>query len=380
MDDGFAPRTCSMRTEGPAPFGVYVHVPFCRARCDYCAFATWTDRDHLMGRYVDALHAELAWRSDRGQLFSATSAFVGGGTPSRLDADLLCGVLAAIPLAQGAEVTVECNPEDVDVDRLAAYREAGVTRVSVGIQSTSPRVLRSLGRRHGTGALADVARAVAAVGLSTWNVDLIVGDTAESDDDLRRTLGDVLSLEDPPGHVSAYLLTPEPGTPLGDDPARHPDEDVAAARYELVDATLTAAGYAWEEISNWAKPGHEARHNWLYWTEGAYVGVGCAAHSHLDGERSWNVRTPERYCDLVERGVDPTAGTEMLDAVRRGFEARSLALRTRTGVESDALDDVDALGDLVEVRDGRAVLTVRGRLLANQVSLHLREGPLETHR
>ncbi len=369
-----------MRTEGPAPFGVYVHVPFCRARCDYCAFATWTDRDHLMGRYADAVRAELAWRAGRGQLSPATSVFVGGGTPSRLDADLLCGVLGAIPLTAGAEVTVECNPEDVDAARLAAYREAGVTRVSVGIQSTSPRVLRSLGRRHGTGALADVARAVAAVGLPTWNVDLIVGDTAESDDDLRRTLDDVLSLDGPPGHVSAYLLTPEPGTPLGDDPARHPDEDVAAARYELVDATLTAAGYEWEEISNWAKPGHEARHNWLYWTEGAYLGVGCAAHSHLDAERSWNVRTPERYCDLVERGEDPTAGRETLDALRRGFEARSLALRTRAGVEVGALDDVAALGDLVEVRDGRAVLTVRGRLLANQVSLHLREGALEAHR
>ncbi len=180
-------------------------------------------------------------------------------------------------------------------------------------------------------------------------------------------------LAHPPPHVSAYLLTPEPGTPLGADPTRHPDEDVAAARYELVEEVLTAAGYGFEEISNWALPGHEARHNWLYWTGGEYAGVGCAAHSHLAGTRSWNVRTPERYCAMLERGVHPTAGEETLDGPGRRFEERALSLRTRVGVDVGALDDVGALGDLV-ARDGdRVVLTVRGRLLASQVSLHLRE-------
>jgi putative oxygen-independent coproporphyrinogen III oxidase len=363
--------TTSSSTERPLPFGVYVHVPFCRSRCDYCAFATWTDRDELMGAYVEALHRELAARDEAGSIHRATSVFFGGGTPSRLDTAALCGVLGAIERHDDAEVTVEVNPEDADVERLAAYREAGVTRVSFGIQSTSARVLGSLGRRHGTGALRAVADAVAEVGFATWNVDLIIGDTAESDDDLRATLDDVLSLQHAPPHVSAYALTPEPGTPLGDDVARHPDDDVVASRYELVDERLSAMGYRFEEISNWAKPGHEARHNWLYWTGGEYAGLGCAAHSHLGAVRSWNVRTPERYIALLSRGELPTAGSESLDGPRASFELASLSLRTRRGVPATAFDDVNALGDLV-VRDGdHVVLTRRGRLLATAVSLHL---------
>jgi len=355
-------------------FGVYVHVPFCRARCDYCAFATWTDRDHLIGDYVAALHRELGRRRALGGIRAATSVFFGGGTPSRLAAEDLCGVLAAIETRPGAEVTVECNPEDVDHARLGAYRAAGATRISCGIQSTSARVLRSLGRRHGTGALERVAGVVADVGFASWNVDLIIGDTAERDEDLAATLDDVLSLRTPPPHVSAYGLTPEPGTPLGDDPARHPDDDVVARRYEMVDSRLTGAGYRFEEVSNWALPGHEARHNWLYWTGGEYAGVGCAAHSHLGGTRSWNVRTPTRYCELVAEGRDPTAGTETLDEPARRFEALSLLLRTRLGVPLDAFDDVHALGDLVDLDGDRVVLSVRGRLLANQVTLRLGEG------
>jgi oxygen-independent coproporphyrinogen-3 oxidase len=360
-------------------FGVYVHVPFCARRCDYCAFATWTDRDHLMGPYTEALHLELARRRSAGTVRPATSVFVGGGTPSRLPAPHLCGVLEAIERVPGAEVTVECNPEDVEVALLAAYKRAGVTRLSVGIQSTSARVLASLGRRHGTGALTHVARCVDEVGFESWNVDLIVGDVAESDADLAATLDDVLGLANPPPHVSAYALTPEPGTPLGEDPRRHPDDDVVAHRYELVDQRLADAGYRWEEVSNWARPGHEARHNWLYWTEGEYAGIGCAAHSHLAGVRSWNVRTPQRYVSLLARGEDPTGGAESLDAEQRAFEAHLLALRTRRGVPHDALD-TEALGDLVDVVGGRAVLTRRGRLLANQVSVRLRTGTLVADR
>jgi putative oxygen-independent coproporphyrinogen III oxidase len=367
------------RTGGAKAFGVYVHIPFCRQRCDYCAFATWTDRDHLIDEYVAALHAELAQRARHGTIRPATSVFFGGGTPSRLPAASLCSVLDAIERHDGAEVTVECNPEDVSTDRLAAYARAGVTRISVGIQSTSPAVLRSLGRRHGTGAVHDVARCVSASGIGSWNVDLIIGDRAETDASLARTLDEVLGLAHAPPHVSAYALTPEPGTPLGADRARHPDDDVVARRYELVDQRMGAAGYRWEEISNWALPGHEARHNWLYWTMGEYAGVGCAAHSHVAGVRSWNVRTPQRYIDVLARGDDPVAGSESLDDAARRFEALTLALRTRRGVPTSAFRDVAALGDLIEVRGERCVLTVRGRLLANQVSAMLDEGVVVAH-
>ena len=353
---------------------MYVHVPFCRARCDYCAFATWTDRDHLIDDYVAALHDELALRRERGTIRPATSVFFGGGTPSRIPAGSLCGVLGAIERVDGAEVTVECNPEDADPERLGTYRRAGVTRISLGIQSTSPRVLESLGRRHGTGVLADVAAIIDDVGFESWNVDLIFGDRAEREADLARTLDDVLCLGAPPPHVSAYALTPEPGTPLGADRARHPNDDVLASRYELVDHRLTEAGYVWEEISNWAKPGHEARHNWLYWTGGEYAGVGCAAHSHLGATRSWNVRTPQRYIDALAIGMPPTAGEESLDAAARRFESLSLLLRTRLGVPKSAFDDAGTLEDLVESRGDRVVLSRRGRLLANQVSATLSDG------
>ena len=366
--------TVPLAVDRPDAFGVYVHVPFCRARCDYCAFATWTDQDHLIDAYVAALHAELAMRAD--ELRPATSVYVGGGTPSRIDAGALGSVISAIVRDASAEVTVECNPEDVDGARLAAYREAGVTRISLGVQSTRDHVLRSLGRRHGTGALDRVAALVRDAGFATWSVDLVFGAVAERDGDLAATLEDVLALAHPPPHVSAYALTPEPGTPLGMDPARHPDEDALARRYEAVDRRLGVAGYRWEEISSWALPGHEARHNWLYWTEGEYVGIGCAAHGHRGGVRSWNVRTPRRYVELVGSGRDPTAGRETLTASGRAFEALALRLRTRDGVPASALDDVDELGDLVERHGDRVVLTVRGRLLANQVTTHLREGTL----
>jgi putative oxygen-independent coproporphyrinogen III oxidase len=355
------------------PFGVYVHVPFCRHRCDYCAFATYTDRDHLMGRYVDASVAEIERAVDAGELPPATSVFFGGGTPSRLAADELCRILDAVPRAPGAEVTVECNPEDASAARFAAYRTAGVTRISLGVQSTAPHVLAGLGRRHDPAAVRRAADLVAGAGFASYNLDLIFGGAGETDDDWARSLDDVLALPSPPPHVSAYALTVEPGTPLAADRTRHPDDDVQAARYERADAVLTAAGYRWEEVSNWALPGHDCRHNRLYWAQGDYRGIGSAAHSHHRGRRWWNVRTPDRYVDAVERGRPVAAGEEVLDAGQRQFERLVLSLRTPDGVPAAALDDVGELArqGLVVRRGNRAVLTVRGRLLANAVTARL---------
>ncbi len=358
------------------PFGVYVHVPFCRERCDYCAFATYTDRDHLMERYADACVLEVRRAVGEGRLAAATSVFFGGGTPSRLPAETLCRILDAIPRAPGAEVTVECNPEDADDAHLGAYRRAGVTRVSFGLQATRPHVLASLGRRHVPHAAATIAAAVAAAGFATWNLDLMFGAAAESDGDWAATLDHVLSLAHPPPHLSAYGLTVEPGTPLARDPVRHPDEEAQARRYEQTDAVLAAAGYDWEEISNWARPGHECRHNHLYWAQGDYVGIGSAAHSHRGGTRWWNVRTPDRYVDAVASGRSPEAGREVLAPDQREFEALSLALRTRCGVPWAALECPEELEGLVRRVDDRAVLTVRGRLVANEISLRIRSGIL----
>ena len=205
--------------------------------------------------------------------------------------------------------------------------------------------------------------------LPTFNVDVIYGAAGESPADWRTTLERVLAL-DPP-HVSAYALTVEAGTPLAADPARHPDDDVQADDYELADELLGAAGLANYEVSNWARPGHECRHNLLYWGRHDYRGFGCAAHSHEAGHRWWNVRTPERYIAAVAAGRSTEAAGEMLDPDAQRVEGLQLALRTSTGVPVDALDG-DALPGLV-VRDGdRWTLTRRGRLMANEVAVRLR--------
>jgi len=212
---------------------------------------------------------------------------------------------------------------------------------------------------------------VRAAGFASWSLDLIMGGAGEDDASWRRTLDGAVAL-DPP-HVSAYCLTVEPGTPLAADPARHPDDDVLADRYLVADEVLGAAGLAWYEVSNWAVPGAGCRHNRLYWEQGDYRGLGCAAHSHAAGRRWWNVRTPERYCALVEAGADPAAGEEVLDGPARAREALELSLRTRHGVPATALDPADpALDGLVEPSANRLVLTPPGRLLATEVSLRLR--------
>jgi putative oxygen-independent coproporphyrinogen III oxidase len=353
------------------PFGVYVHVPFCAHRCDYCAFATYADRDHLMAEYVDAVITEIEWAKSDG-LALATSVFFGGGTPSRLTPEQLLTVLAAIPRTDDAEVTVECNPEDASLERLLAYRAGGVNRMSFGVQSTQPAVLADLGRRHGTMAHVEVANAVVEAGFTTWNMDLIVGSRAESLNDVQHTLDDLLGMTNAPPHISCYALTPEPGTPLGDDPLRHPDEDDTADAYDLVGQVLERHGYQWEEISNWAKPGHECRHNHVYWDQDDYVGFGSAAHSHAHGRRFWNVRTPDRYIAMVREGTRPLGGEETLDDVTQRFERDSLALRTSRGVPLEAFDSLDEIAHLVRVRDGQVTLAKNGRLLANQVIVRLK--------
>lgn len=357
-----------MIPEGGAPFGVYIHVPFCRHRCDYCAFATWSDRDHVISDYLDALRVDIARAVTRG-LNRVDTVFVGGGTPNRVPADGLMECLAALPLATDAEVTVECNPDEVTLDSLLVYASAGVNRISLGVQSMQPHVLAALGRTHEP---ANVERAVAIVresGIQEMNLDIIYGAAGESLDDWTQTVERTVKLS--PTHVSAYGLTVEAGTPLAEHVERHPDDDDQADKYEVADRLLSDAGLANYEISNWALPGHECRHNMLYWRQGNYLGFGSAAHSHIDGRRWWNVRTPERYIDCVKRNEPTEASGESLSVDVRAREALELALRTRDGVPVGALD-VENLDGLVETRGDRVVLTRRGRLLANEVSLRLK--------
>ncbi len=373
----------------PAPFGVYVHVPFCASRCDYCDFATWTDRGHLVDAYVDACVRDL----ERRALPEATTVFFGGGTPSLLETRALTSILDAIPRVAGAEVTVECNPDSVDAAKLRGYACAGVNRVSFGVQSMRAHVLAALGRTHDP---ANVERAVGwarDAGIERINLDLIYGTPGERTADWQATLDDALALE--PTHVSAYALTVESGTPLGravaagERPA--PDDDDQALKYELADERLHAAGFRWYEVSNWAIPGEECRHNLLYWQEGDYAGIGCAAHGHTSlptggGCRWWNLRTPERYVAAVAAGAGTEAGSETLDRDARADEALVLSLRTSAGIElagiklegpgaeresvTACIDELRDAGLLDRAAD-RAVLTRRGRLLGNEVAARL---------
>ena len=383
-------------TRAPAAeigFGVYVHIPFCASKCDYCAFATFTDRSHLESQYLRALRTEIERASLPGAqpaspgaqpapLPLSSAVFVGGGTPSHVNPHELVHALDAIPRRSDAEFTIECNPDDVTVELLTVYRSIGVNRVSIGMQSASPHVLAALGRTHSPDAVARAVAAVRDAGLATFNLDIIYGGVGESIDDWVATVQQVVALGAP--HVSAYGLTVEAGTALADDPSRHPDDDDQADKYDAVDDILTAAGYVNYEISNWAKPGHECKLNAIYWSGGNYAGFGCAAHAHRDGRRSWNVRTPDRYIELIEAGRSAESSFEELDSTTRNVERLQLQLRTRDGVPVAALDalDVEEMGELVrrvdseagdtDTNGARLVLTRAGRLLANEVSLRLR--------
>jgi putative oxygen-independent coproporphyrinogen III oxidase len=370
---------------GRARTGVYVHIPFCAARCDYCDFATWTDRAHLVDAYVEACVLDLRRRA----LAPVDTVFFGGGTPSLLDASQLTAILDAIERTSDAEVTVECNPDSVDVEKLRAYAGAGVNRLSFGVQSMRAHVLVALGRTHDPDNVARAVDAARAAGIDRYNLDLIYGTPGESVDDWSATLDAALALE--PGHVSAYALTVEPGTPLGKAVAAGeriaPDDDDQATKYELADDRLTASGRPWYEVSNWARPGEECRHNLIYWQGGDYTAIGCAGHGYTaspDGARRrwWNVRTPERYVDAVVAGRSAEAGDETLTGPEREAEQLVLAIRTVAGIKlplptadpsrvDACLDDLDAAG-LVD-RTGergreRVVLTRRGRLLGNEVA------------
>jgi oxygen-independent coproporphyrinogen-3 oxidase len=370
-------------------------VPFCAARCGYCDFNTYTPAElapasELAGSgaspdgWLDAVRRELAKARAVVGSRAVDTVFVGGGTPSLLGAARLAEVLDAVRstfgLAPGAEVTTESNPESTSPEFFDGLAEAGFTRVSLGMQSAAPHVLRVLERRHTPGRALAAAREARAAGFAHVNLDLIYGTPGETDDDLRASLDAVLAAG--VDHVSAYALIVEDGTALarrvarGEVPA--PDDDVAAARYELIDERLTAAGLHWYEVSNWASSTEaRCRHNLGYWLDGDWWGLGPGAHSHLAGSRWWNVKHPARYAALLAAGEPPEAGREELTDAERATERVMLRLRLASGLPLGLLDEAgraaasrataDGLLDPAALAAERAVLTARGRLLADGV-------------
>lgn len=387
-----ATGTAAEGTEGRPAFGVYLHVPFCATRCGYCDFNTYTPgelgSDASPGTYLDAIARELemgAARMDaRGELRPAETVFVGGGTPSLLGADglarLLDGVRGSFGLAPGAEVTTESNPESTSPAFFGGIREAGYTRVSLGMQSAAPHVLATLGRRHTPGRPVAAAGEARAAGFDHVNLDIIYGTPGESMADLDASLDAVLSAG--VDHVSAYSLIVEDGTAMARKVRRGelpmPDDDDLADRYERIDARLRAAGMEWYEVSNWSLPGGECRHNLIYWRDGDWWGAGPGAHSHLGGVRFHDVKHPARYARMVSAGELPLAGSEELDDEDRHVERVMLRLRLREGMPASLLRDGElararSLEDrgLVTVGDDRVALTDAGRLLADAVIVEI---------
>jgi putative oxygen-independent coproporphyrinogen III oxidase len=395
-DDGSLPAA-ALAGLGARPFGVYVHVPFCASRCGYCDFNTYTPGELGSAAspqsWLAALRQELALAArvfagpgpgSGGGPPAADTVFVGGGTPSLLGPSGLAAVLAAVRdtfgLAAGAEVTTEANPESTSPGFFDGIRAAGFTRVSLGMQSAAPHVLAVLDRAHTPGRAAAAAAEASAAGFEHVNLDLIYGAPGERPADLLASLDAVLAAG--VDHVSAYALIVEDGTALAARVRRGelpmPADDVLAQRYEQVDAVLSAAGLRWYEVSNWAaSPAARCRHNLGYWHGGDWWGAGPGAHSHVGGVRWWNVKHPAAYAARLAAGRSPAAGRETLSGEQRRVERIMLELRLADGLPAAVLDGAghiaaraaatDGLLDPAALTSGHAVLTARGRLLADAV-------------
>jgi oxygen-independent coproporphyrinogen-3 oxidase len=369
------------------PLSLYVHVPFCASRCGYCDFNTYTSAElgaapgASQEAYLAAVVAELDLaRRVLDDPPAVQSVFFGGGTPTMLPASALAGLLRAVgdrfPLAPGAEVTTEANPESVDQAYLETLVAAGFTRLSLGMQSSRPGVLAVLDRRHTPGRVGEVVGQARAAGFGSVSVDLIYGSPTETIADWSASLDTALGYE--PDHISAYSLIVEPGTRMaariGRGELPEPDEDFHADCYLLAEERLTSAGYDSYEVSNWAKAGHESRHNLAYWLGHDWWGIGPGAHSHVNGVRWWNVRHPRDYSERLAGGASPAQARELLTPQERRVEQVLLELRLASGLSSEALTEAESrrIPDLVErglivTSQGRLRLTLDGRLLADAV-------------
>jgi putative oxygen-independent coproporphyrinogen III oxidase len=372
-------------------FGVYVHVPFCRVRCGYCDFNTYTaseirgvkQSDYAAQAVAEVALADRVLREADLPAREAQTVFFGGGTPTLLPVSDLAAMLAAVRdtwgLAPGAEVTTEANPDSVDAASLLALKDAGFTRVSFGMQSAVPHVLATLERTHDPARVPLVVQWARDAGLQV-SLDLIYGTPGESLDDWSTSLD--LALAQTPDHLSAYALIVEDGTKLARQISRgevaQPDDDLQADMYDLADERLSAAGYGWYEVSNWATDGdHRSRHNLAYWTGQDWWGIGPGAHSHVGGVRWWNVKHPAAYASRLEAGESPAAGRETLDPETRRVEAVLLRSRVSDGLPTSLLDAAgrtavagliaDGLVEGAAALKGRVVLTRSGRLLADAV-------------
>jgi putative oxygen-independent coproporphyrinogen III oxidase len=374
-------------------FSLYTHIPFCAVRCGYCDFNTYTATELGGGASQDAYAAtavrevQFAARALEASGVPArplSTVFFGGGTPTLLPAGDLTAILGAAVeqwgILDGAEVTTEANPDSVTRDSLQELRDGGFTRVSFGMQSAVPHVLKVLDRTHKPERVPQAVAWAREVGLNV-SVDLIYGTPGESIADWETSVRTALSYE--PDHISAYSLIVEEGTKLAAQIRRgqvpNIDDDDHAVKYELADALFSEAGLGWYEVSNWARTPEDAcQHNLAYWRGDDWWGIGPGAHSHVGGVRWWNVKHPTAYANRLEKGESPAAGRETLDADTRGMERIMLTSRLSEGLAIDSLSPTarkavagliaQELVDPLKAFAGTLVLTLKGRLLGDAVT------------
>ena len=370
----------------------YIHIPYCIKRCGYCDFNTYTPAElqitselkDISNSYIDLLISEIkSARIEVGENAVIPSIFFGGGTPSLMQASDIGRVISTIKdqfnLAQDAEITLETNPDTVTKEKLAQFLAVGVNRLSFGMQSAVSHVLATLDRTHNPDNLPQVTRWAKEVGFKEISVDLIYGTPGESKEDWQRSIDAALSL--PITHISAYALIVEEGTKLAAQIKRgevgNVDDDLAADKYIMADQAFTSAGFNWYELSNWAKPNSESRHNIFYWLGKNWWGAGPGAHSHLNGKRFWNVKHPNLYKERIMKGESAVAEFENLESIQIESERLMLSIRLPSGVEKRTLNDkqiLDLAGyvesghlDQANWNLGRATLTLDGRLIADRI-------------
>jgi len=376
----------------------YVHIPYCARRCGYCDFNTYTPTELSLGSdpaaistishsYIDLLLQEISHAQrvveETGSSARVPTIFFGGGTPTLLDASDLGRVITQIQsgfeLAPDCEITIEANPDTITPEKLDDLLDAGFNRISFGMQSAAPHVLAALDRTHNPDNVERSVKLAQQAGFKELSVDLIYGTPGESMADWEQSVDLALSL--PITHISAYALIVESGTKLGAQVKRGevvmPDDDQTADKYLLADEKFNAAGFDWYELSNWAKPGSECRHNITYWQGGDWWGAGPGAHSHIQGRRFWNVKHPTAYGQRILASGNPMADEEILDSTAQQSERVMLELRMRSGISYENFDAkvIEGLGEYLREgylvseawQRGRLVLTQSGRLIADRI-------------
>ena len=390
--DGSLPASAQAGAESRT-LSAYIHVPYCRVRCGYCDFNTYTAEELGPGANRSDWAGNLAHEVELASRVLAdfparpvSTVFFGGGTPTLLPAaDLACAlerVRDAFGLAADAEVTTEANPDTLSPEYVAKLAEVGFTRVSMGMQSAVPHVLATLDRTHNPEQVPKAVQWVKEAGMQV-SVDLIYGTPGESAEDWQRSVDAAVAME--PDHISAYSLIVEPGTKMGAQVRRGelpmPDEDDLADKYVAADAAFSAAGLHWYEVSNWARSAdHECRHNNAYWTGQDWWGFGAGAHSHVGGVRFWNAKHPRAWADRLGQGQSPAIGREVLDADTRRLEDLMLRARIRRGMRlselpagTELLLEQFAKQGLVEPDEEWLALSLRGRLMADFIVRELSE-------